>query len=231
MIDGKSVLGLITARGGSKSVPGKNLKPLGGKPLIAWIIAAARDSQYLDRLVLSTDDGEISAAAGALGCEVPFMRPGDLSGDEAKSIDAVNHALETLVEKYDYVALMQPTSPFTLAEDIDNCVRLCHRQDAPACVAVSETAKSPYWMYHLDDERMRPVIAGNDQRVTRRQELPATYVSGGIFVARCNWIISQQDFIGPDTLGCIVNNERALDVDTELDFATAEALLNRMTNG
>src|SRR5262245_25182815 len=125
MIDAKRVLGLITARGGSKGVPRKNVRPLGGKPLLAWTIEAARNAPVIDRLILSSDDAEIIEVARAWGCEVPFVRPPELATDTADSVEVVRHALSTLGEDYDYVVLLQPTSPLRTGEDIENCVRLC----------------------------------------------------------------------------------------------------------
>ena len=133
MIGDKSVLALIPARGGSKGVPGKNIRPAGGKPLIAWTIEAAKCSRYIDRLILSTDDPAIVAVAKQFGCDVPFMRPAELATDQADSMVVVRHALQAIGERYDYLVLLQPTSPLRIAADIDAAVERCLQSDAPTC--------------------------------------------------------------------------------------------------
>src|SRR5271157_3678171 len=142
MIQNQSVLALIPARGGSKGVPRKNLREIAGKPLIAWAIEAGRQSRYIDRLILSSEDPEIMAQARSWGCEVPFVRPAELARDDTPGMEPVLHALTALPEEYDYVVVLQPTSPLRLAEDIDGCLETCLRQEAPACVTVAEVDQS-----------------------------------------------------------------------------------------
>jgi N-acylneuraminate cytidylyltransferase len=139
MIEGQSVLAVIPARGGSKGVPRKNLRDVAGRPLIAWTIAAARGSSHIDRLVLSSDDEEIMETARRHGCDVPFRRPAELATDEADSMAVVMHAVETLAERYDYVVLLQPTSPLRASADIDGAIATCLRHMAPSCVTVCRT--------------------------------------------------------------------------------------------
>ena len=175
MIGEKSVLGLIMARGGSKGLPRKNLRQIGGKPMIAWTVEAGKQSQCIDRLILSSEDEEIIDTVRQLECEIPFVRPESLATDASSPVDVIRHALESLPEKYDYLVLLQPTSPLRIASDIDRCVELCYQKKAPACVTITESEKTPYWMYELlEDHRMRPVLSGAE-RVLRRQDLPKTY--------------------------------------------------------
>jgi CMP-N,N'-diacetyllegionaminic acid synthase len=225
MIDGKSVLGLITARGGSKSVPRKNVRPLGGKPLIAWSIAAARASRLIDRLILSSDDAEIIATARSYGCEAPFVRPPELATDTARSIDVARHAIGAIETKFDYLALIQPTSPFVSSDDIDGCVRRCIDGKATSCASVRVAAEHPHWMYHLSDRgTLVPVMQG--PRPTRRQGAPVVHVlNGAVFVARCDWLLEHADFIDQDTLGYEMSADASIDIDDELDFEAAEASL------
>ena len=145
MYKGKRILGLITARGGSKGIPRKNVIDVGGKPLIGWTIDAAKESELLDRVVLSSDDDEIIQVATSMGCEAPFKRSADLSGDAASSADVVKDCLHRM-PGYDYVALLQPTSPLRRTDDIDSAIRMCIDNDAPSCVSVCEAEESPYWM-------------------------------------------------------------------------------------
>ena len=228
MIGGKAVLGLLAARGGSKGVPCKNLRKIGGKSLLAWSVEAGKQSHCIDRLILSTDDEEIVEAGRQLGCEVPFVRPANLATDEAKSIEVVRHALNSLPEKFDYLVLLQPTSPLRTANDIDRCVELCYQKKAPACVSITESEKTPHWMYELlEDHRMRPVLPETEV-LTRRQDFPQTYtLNGAVFVARADWI-SQNDFLGPDTIGYKMPRARSIDIDTETDLLLADTILREM---
>lgn len=232
MIGEKSVLGLIMARGGSKGLPRKNLRQIGGKPMIAWTVEAGKQSQCIDRLILSSEDEEIIDTVRQLECEIPFVRPENLATDESSPLEVIRHTIESLPEKYDYLVLLQPTSPLRIANDIDRCVELCYQKKAPACVTITESEKTPYWMYEvLEDHRMRPVLSGAE-RVLRRQDLPKTYtLNGAVFVARSDWIIYQNDFLGPDTIGCKMPRTRSIDIDSETDLVLANAILKEIDLG
>lgn len=226
MIDGLKVLALIPARGGSKGLPGKNVRPLAGKPLIGWTIEAALRSKYIDRTVLTSDDEDIMAHAREFGCEVPFKRPDDLAGDEALIAPVIIHALDALGEAFDLIVLLQPTSPLRRVEDIDGALRMCIERDAPACVAVTQAGKPPQWMYNInaDDGRMTSIVAGGD--VMRRQDVAPTYViNGAVYVARVDWFRDTRGFIGDDTVAFEMAGDRSVDIDTALDFAVAETLM------
>lgn len=228
MIAGHTVLGLIPARGGSKGLPYKNLRNLGGKPLLAWTIEAALESRCIDRIVLSSDDKEIIETALRYGCEAPFIRPSSLATDDASTMDVVRHALRTIGSHYEYIILLQPTSPFRTGEDIDCCLDLCISQNAPACVSVTECPKSPYWMYSIiDGGRLKPVIALKD-RPQRRQELPKAFVlNGAIYVARTEWLSKQNSFVQNETLAYVMPQERSLDIDTLHDLRIAQLYLEK----
>lgn len=227
MIDDKSVLAIIPARGGSKGVPRKNIRQLAGKPLIAWSIEAAKQSKYIDRLILSSEDEEIIAVAKAWGCEVPFVRPAELAGDDMPGIKPVLHALNTLPGKYDYVVLMQPTSPLRTVRDIDGCIERCVRRAAKACVSVTEPDKSPYWAYVLDAEgRMQPLV-DTGKLIFQRQDLPRAYVlNGAVYVASCEWLLKTKTFITAETLAYPMDRVNSVDIDSELDLKLAEILLS-----
>lgn len=227
MIEDSSVLALITARGGSKGLPGKNLRPVGGRPLLDFSIAAARAARCVDRVVLSTDDEAIAEAGRRAGCEVPFRRPAELASDSATSMDVVLHALDQLPE-HDIVVLLQPTSPARSAADIDNALERLVQAGAPACVSVNVAEPSPYWMYRLDAQaRLEPLLTAPLQ-VSRRQDLPAVYVlNGAVYAARTPWLRRSRRFVTRETVAHVMPPERSIDIDTLDDFETFERLVAR----
>jgi len=226
VIGTRKVLALIPARGGSKGLPGKNILPVEGRPLIAWTIDAALASEYVDRVVLSSDSEAIMAAALALGCEVPFRRPAELATDNALSIDVVLHAMDQLPH-HDLVVLLQPTSPMRSSRDIDESIRRCVDADAPSCVSVAAVQQSPYWMYRLTDDGRLEALLEAPASATRRQDLPPVYaLNGAVYVARCEWLRQTRSFAGPSTVGYVMPAERSLDIDTAEDL---EAFRNAVT--
>lgn len=223
MIAGRKILAVITARGGSKGVPRKNIRMVGGKPLIAWTIEAAKASRHLDRVVLSSEDDEIIAVARSHGCEVPFVRPVSLAQDETPGVDPVLHALDEL-PGYDVVVLLQPTSPLRIGEDIDGCVALFATSGADACVSVAPAEQSPYWMFRLGEGgRMLPLMPdGPDGR--RRQDLPPVWVlNGAVYVADCAFLRRERGFLGGRLVGYPMPLDRSLDIDSERDLDMVEA--------
>lgn len=229
MRNGKRILATISARGGSKGVPGKNIRQLGGMPLMAWTIREARRSAFIDRLVVSSDDEAILAVARAHGAETPFVRPAELAKDDTPGVDPVLHAVEALKpEVYDYVVLLQPTSPLRTVEDIDGAIVRCLDNAWPCLISVTEPDKSPFYVFSLDGEdRMTPVIA-QDSFHTRRQDLPRLFApNGAVYVARCDWLAATRSYLTPETRGYEMPRERAMDIDTLLDFDLCEFMLRR----
>ncbi len=226
MIEGKTLLGIIPARGGSKGVPRKNLREVGGRPMIAWGIEAAARSRYLDRTVVSTEDAEIAEVARRHGGDVPLMRPAELARDDSPLEPAILHMLDSLPDSYDYLVLMEPTVPLKSAEDIDGCISLCLARDAPACVAVSEPPQPPHWMVTLDARQRIEFVLGTETLSLRRQELPKAYtVSGAAYVARTEFYRAKRTFFDARTVGYVTPPWRSWDVDTELDLAVVNAIL------
>lgn len=222
MIENKKVLAIIPARGGSKGVPRKNIRMLGGKPLIAWTIEAAKQSKYIDRLILSSEDEEIIKVAKEYDCEAPFVRPENLAEDDTPGIDPVLHAMKQM-EGYDLVVVLQPTSPFRCAEDIDACIKKMIEIQSPACVSVTESSESPFWMYQVrENEKLNPIIQQQDL-IVRRQDLPKTYLlNGAIYVAESKWLKFNKTFLTEETVAFIMTKERSYDIDTEEDFLWCE---------
>lgn len=227
MIAGGKVLALVTARGGSKGLPGKNLRELAGQPLIAWTIAAARSSHYVDRLVVSTDDEGIAAAARQCGAEVPFMRPAELAADDSPGMDPVFHALKEL-PGYDWVVLLQPTSPLRQAVDIDACLELCERAAAPACVSVVVPDQSPYLSFRVNGQgRIEPLLGWENVNSPRQNLPPAVALNGAVYVARTEWLGRKRSFVSAETLAYRMPRERSVDIDSVEDLELAGQLLGK----
>ncbi|HYC67376.1 acylneuraminate cytidylyltransferase family protein [Brevundimonas sp.] len=226
MIGDRSVLAVIPARGGSKGLPGKHLMPLGGRPLIAWTIEAARRSRCIDRLILSSDDAEIMAAAGGLGCEAPFQRSPELSGDHASSIDVALDALDR-APGYQVVVLLQPTSPLRTADDIDGALHRMEQLQAPSCVSVCEAPNHPWLTFAQDGQgRLDPFASPPRGASLRRQDLPPAWVlNGAVYAADAAWLRREQAFLRPgETAAWEMPVERSVDIDTLADFRAAERL-------
>jgi len=226
MIKGKSVLAIIPARGGSKGIPRKNIRMLAGKPLIAWTIDEAKKSKYIDRLILSSEDEEIIKVAKDWGCEVPFIRPVELAQDDTPGIEPVLHALDTLNEKYDYVMLLQVTSPLRQVNDIDGCVEMCIDSNASSCVSVTEVNQHPYLMYTVNHEGTLSTLVDQKEKISRRQDLPAVYIlNGAVYIAESTWIRHSRSFLRPNTKAYVMSQDRSQDIDDFIDLQIAESIL------
>ncbi len=229
MINGKKILAVIPARGGSKGVLRKNVRMIAGKPLIAWSIEAAKQATFVDKVILSTDDAEIAEVAQVFDCDVPFMRKPELACDETSTNAVLIDALERM-PGYDWVLLLQPTSPLRSAEDIDNAIRICFENQAPSCVSVTLAEESPYWMYELNDsDCMRPLLT--HQSVERRQDLPPVYsLNGAIYLAKIEWFLEHKTFITHETIAYKMPRNRSVDLDTEQDFQLLKFILGDVPN-
>jgi N-acylneuraminate cytidylyltransferase len=205
-------------------VPRKNLREVGGKPLLAWTVEAAKKSLYIDRLILSSDDSEIIAVAKSLGCDVPFVRPPELARDDTPGVEPVLHALQEC-PGFDFVVLLQPTSPLRIAEDIDACLTACVNLSAPCCVSVSQPDNSPYWMFSLEKgNKLSPFV--REEVGARRQDLPPVFaLNGAVYVADTRWLLKERIFLTKETVGNQMPRERSVDLDDELDLKFADYLL------
>ncbi len=227
----KDVIALIPARGGSKGVPRKNVRPLLGKPLIAWTIDAALAAKSVRRVIVSTDDHEIAVLARACGAEVPFMRPAEFAQDDTTDMPVLKHALEFLTVKESYdcemIAWLRPTAPLRTADDIDTAVTILASSDADSVRSVSASKAHPYWMKTISDGVLHPFIAGEDEhKYPRRQTLPPAYgLNGAVDVTRTKTLQGWSTLWGERIAGYIMPPERSIDIDMESDFVIAEALL------
>ena len=205
----------------------KNIRLLAGKPLIAWSIEEAKKSKYISKVILTSEDDEIIEVAKQFGCDVPFKRPIELAQDESSSIDTVIHAIKSVgSDLYDYVVLLQPTSPLRTVHDIDGCIEMMLSQNIDFCVSVTEPSKSPYWMYKVsEDGTMQPLIE-QTEIVARRQDLPTVYtLNGAVYVAKVEKLFQEKSFLTSNTKACIMQPEHSFDIDTELDFIICEQIL------
>lgn len=228
LINGMKILAIIPARGGSKGVPRKNIRHLAGKPLIAWTIEEAKKSKYIDRLILSSEDKEIIDVARSYNCETPFIRPNRLAKDNTTSSDVILHAISE-IENYDLVVMLQPTSPFRAAKDIDLSIEQLVEKRAPSCVSLTETRTSPYWMYTVEVTGKIQQLIQQKELITRRQDLPIVYaLNGAIYIAQIDWFKRVKSFLTKETVGYLMPRNRSYDIDTEEDFLFCEWILDRM---
>jgi CMP-N,N'-diacetyllegionaminic acid synthase len=223
------VAALITARGGSKGLPGKNILPLAGKPLIAYTIEAAHSSSLVQSVFLSSDDPAIITVAESYGCVAPFVRDSSLATDEASSLDVVLDALDRL-PPHDVWVLLQPTSPLRTAADIDAVVGPVVEGKAESAVAVRRADDHPYLCYsRSDDGRLLPFCAPSSTGSLRRQDLPDAFVvNGAVYAFRPGWLIEKRKFVGEGSAFHIMDRERSIDVDTIEDFVEAAAFFREM---
>lgn len=228
------IIGLIPARGGSKSIPRKNLAMLAGRPLLAHTTAAALAARQLDRTLLSTDDDEIAAAGRDLGIEVPFLRPPELSGDTADMLPVMRHTLDFL-DAQGVVAtalvLLQPTSPLRRAEHIDAAIELFVAQGADTVVSVTEVPHqfNPVSVMTLDGATLRPFLPG--PAILRRQDKPHVVARNGpaiLIVGRET--LHRGTLYGEKTLGYVMSAKDSLDIDEPDDLWLAEQYLARRNN-
>lgn len=230
------VLGVILARGGSKGVPGKNIRPLNGKPLITYAIEAAKQSKLLNKFIISTDDNEIAKIAKENGAEAPFKRPAKLATDTAHTPDVILHAVEFLEkqgEKYDLVVTLQPTSPLRNEKHIDEGIRKAIDTGVDSVVSVKD-AFPPWWLWKMDGEKASLVLDHEENPFNlERQQLPKTYQSNGaIYVTKVNFLKKTISLVNPENSSLIIMDEiSSLDIDTEIDFIIIENMLKNQKRG
>jgi N-acylneuraminate cytidylyltransferase/CMP-N,N'-diacetyllegionaminic acid synthase len=235
MIESARVLAIIPARSGSKGLPGKNIRPLLGKPLLGWPITAAKASCYVDKVVVSTDSDAYAKIARFHGAETPVLRPAKFSSDTSPSSDAVIHMLDELLkqgEAYDYLVLLEPTSPLTEAADIDRALLLLYsrREDADSIVSVTElnSAHPAFTVQNMPDGRIRPYGGLDFSQLPRRQDLDPLFVlDGSLYISSVDAYRLKLSFCHSRTLSYVMPAYKAYEVDSLEDFICIEALLAR----
>ena len=230
MFEGNKILAIIPARGGSKRLPGKNLLSLDRKPLIAWTIEAALKSEFIDEVIVSTDDLAIVETAREYGASVPFIRPSELAGDASRSIDVVLHALQFMRsegKEFDQVILLQPTSPLRDSGDIDEGIRHYFKRQADSVIGVCEVEHNPIWSNTLPEDGSMASFIPEGYNNARSQDLPLYYrINGAFYMANTETLIREETFFfNHNIYAFVMSQEHSVDIDTELDFILATSIL------
>ncbi|MGO9133439.1 MAG: cytidylyltransferase domain-containing protein [Methylovirgula sp.] len=226
------MLALIPARGGSKGLPGKNIRPLLGKPLIAYSIEAARAAANVTRVVVSTDSEEIATVARQYGAEIPFMRPPQLATDTALALDNYVYTLNRLSSERgapieEFVVLL-PTAPLRTSADIDAAISLFRSKSADSVISYYEAPHPLQWHRYIDDAGViRALFPEGDRLANRQKERPSYLPNGAIYVFKSALLIEKQSYYSDRTFPYIMPAERSVDIDTLLDFEFVEFLLSK----
>lgn len=224
------VLGLIPARGGSKGIPGKNIKLLGGKPLLEYTVQAAHESKMLSRVILSSDDQKIISVAKDLLVDVPFVRPESLASGSTTSLEVIIHALnffKTKSEEYDAVCLLQPTTPFRMGGLIDKAIEKFQKEGFDSLISVREVPAdyNPHWIFEEENGKLR-IATGEKEIISRRQDLPKAYHrDGAIYLTKTSILIEQNSLYG-EKIGLIdTTGSPFVNIDHPSDWELAEKLI------
>ena len=235
MTNGLKVLGIIGARSGSRSIPNKNVRPINGKPLFAWIAEAAKESKLLSRVIMSTDSGEYAQLARARGVETPFLRPAELSTDSVPDFDYLFHATQWLEQnenwKADIIVRLPPTTPLCTTEHIDGCIQLLiDDPSADSSRTVAPAPKHPYKLWREIAGYIEPFLPEEytglkDAHNLPRQSFPKAFQHVDVIALRRKTLMDDKSMAGEKVRYLEIPKDEALDIDTETDFKLAELLL------
>ena len=235
MFKDKRILAIIPARGGSKGLPGKNIKPLVGKPLIGWTIEQAISSKYVDEIYVSTDSIEIAKVAEEFGIKVPELRPAELASDNAPSASFIIYTIEKLEREgknFDYIILLKPTSPLREVEDIDNSIEqliLNPEVDSIVGVSLNECAH-PSFLVSVENGLLKPYL--NEMKAVRRQDNEVLYFfEGTIYISRVSTFLEKKSFYHRNTMPYYVPKWKSFEIDDTEDWFIIESILKNKTNG
>ena len=225
------ILGLIPARGGSKGVPGKNIKILGGKPLIQYTADIALQSSLLSKVIVSTDDDAIIAVAEAIGVSVPFKRPANLANDKSPTLSVILHALEYLESKgecFDAVCLLQVTNPLRSLTFLENSIKTFIDKNTDSLISVLEVPHeyNPHWTFKIDNQECLRISTGEKEIIARRQELPKTYHrDGSIYLTKTSVLKEQKSLFGERISYIESSRDKHVNIDTMEDWKKAEEMI------
>jgi N-acylneuraminate cytidylyltransferase len=230
MLNRKRVIAVVPARGGSKSVPGKNIRPLGGKPLLSWSIDVAKQVQEIDRIIISTDDAQIAEVGRSGGAEI-YTRPAHLATDEALVIDALKELLATLHsegEEPEWVVLLEATCPLRTPDDVRACLKLLVEGGYDSVATFKEAELNPHRAWRLVDGVPEVFISGAVPWLPR-QKLPKAYqLNGAVYVFRARLLAEEAKSLLVGRLGAVLMpRDRSQDIDDSVDFMIVEALLGK----
>ncbi len=229
----KKILAVITARKNSNGLPGKNIKLLGGKPLILYTAEVAKKSKFITHLIVSTDDPEAARICSEAGVDVPFMRPAELALDTTPHLPVMQHAISFMENKlgivFDYVVILQPTSPFRTADDIDKTIEKLISSGADSAVSLVEVAahEHPVKIKKMVDGDLITPYSVEEKEGMRRQDFPTAYKrSGAVYCMRRDLFMKDNRLYGDKVAGHVVPKERSVDIDYLIDWVIAEYMLN-----
>jgi len=226
------IIGVIPARGGSKGIPNKNIRPLLGKPLIEYSIKTGLECSSLDHLIVTTDSHEIARISVECGADVPFMRPPELASDEAPMLPVLQHAI-TASENYykktvDVLVLLDPTGPLRIVDDVEGCLNLFLESDCDAVISGNQPHRSPYFNMVCPDNGYVTLAIRPSEPIGRRQDSPKVYdLNTVVWVYSRKALMEEKARIPKRTLLYLIPSERAVDIDTELDFKVLEYLMEQ----
>jgi CMP-N,N'-diacetyllegionaminic acid synthase len=225
MYKNKTFLAIIPARGGSKRLSRKNILNLAGKPLIEWSIDSVLKSKYIDKIIVSSDDDEILNIAKNK-CKI-IKRPKELATDTATTIDVIKHVIKNVKEKYDYIVLLQPTSPLRNEKHIDEAIELLDKKNADAIIGVCEMDHSPLWSNVLPDDLSMKNFLRKEILNKRSQDLPKYYrINGAIYIGKTDRLLEKNSFFIEDNIfAYVMGKEYSIDIDDEFDFKFVECLI------
>jgi len=240
MIRKTKIIAVITARGGSKGLPGKNIIDLGGKPLLAYTVLAGIESELIDTVMVTTDDKKIKKVAKEWGAEVPFLRPGELSNDKSHTPDAVEHAVsfyeDQLNKFYDIIVTLQPTSPFRNGDQIDKAInKFLDDSTLDSLISVKEQDYPPWWMFKINNNRLHPYFHYEDGINVfnlERQQFPKVYrPNGAIYVTWRKYLLENNAIVNPENNGYFIMSENdSIDIDNFSDLYAARYEINKRLN-
>jgi CMP-N,N'-diacetyllegionaminic acid synthase len=225
------MIALIPARGGSKGLPGKNIRPLNGRPLIGWTILAAVQSKNIDRVIVSTDDEAIAEVARGFGAEIPFMRPPTLAKDSSLAIETYVYTINRLVNDgatVDAITILLPTAPLRTSADIDASIELFNTKNADSVISYYKAPHPVQWHKYIDEKGvLRSVLPEGDMLLNRQTHSETYLPNGAIYVFRADLVVNQRKYYSDRTFPYIMPIERSVDIDTLQDFELAEFYLSR----
>jgi N-acylneuraminate cytidylyltransferase/CMP-N,N'-diacetyllegionaminic acid synthase len=225
------MIAIVPARGGSKGLPGKNIKNLCGRPMIAYTIETALKSKYIQEVIISTDEKKIADIAVEYGATCPFMRPPELARDDSHAIDTYLYTVENLNRQHGYnideFVVLQPTSPLRITEDIDNTIDIFYRYKADSAASFVKETHPIIWHKYLDKEGKISSIFSENQLQNRQEIRPTYYPNGAVYVFKYSLLVKDRCYYTERSYAYIMPFDRSIDIDTMDDFEYAEILLRR----